>query len=175
MAGSLPPGVPDDIYATIILKVQQGGAFAVLDSSRISLQYGIKAKPCLIKPNAREVSQLISQDVTSLAEMLGTLPALHDLGAGMVVISAGKDGALFSNGQKHWFCRAPEIKERNPIGAGDAMVAGLVWRLSLEDEPTSALRWAIACGTAAASQPGTGMPERSLVEAFRNQTEVEEV
>lgn len=166
LAGSLPPGVPDDIYANIIRKVQQGGAFAVLDSSGPSLQAGIQAKPCLIKPNNREVSQLIAREVSSLADMQAALPDLHALGADMVVISAGKQGALFSDRKNHWFTRAPVIQERNPIGAGDAMVAGLVWRLSQNDEPRNALAWAVACGTAAASLPGTGMPSKVLVEEF---------
>ena len=84
----------------------------------------------------------------------------------MVVILAGKQGALFSDGQDHWFKRAPVIQECNPIGAGDAMVAGLVWRLSQNDEPRNSLAWAIGCGTAAASLPGTDMPKRALVEEF---------
>ncbi len=166
LAGSLPPGVPDEMYANIIQRVQRGGAFAVLDTSGPSLKAGILATPCLIKPNVTEVSQLTGREVVTLSDMETALTELHALGAGMVVISAGKQGALFSNGRDHWFKRAPIIQERNPIGAGDAMVAGLVWRLSQADEPQNALAWAIACGTAAASLPGTDMPARSQVEEF---------
>jgi 1-phosphofructokinase family hexose kinase len=139
LAGSLPPGIADDIYAQIICRVQQGGAFAVLDTSGPPLQAGIRAKLCLIKPNIKEVSQLINKEVKSLSDMQAALPDLHALVAGMVAISAGKQGALLSNGQDHWFKRAVEIQESNPIGAGDAMVAGLVWRLSQNDEPQNAL------------------------------------
>lgn len=166
LAGSLPPGTPNNLYASIIRKVQQGGAFAILDTSGASLHEGILAKPCLIKPNLKEVSELIKKDVTSLEDMEPYLPDMHALGAELVVISAGKHGALLSNGQDHWFKKAPVIQERNPIGAGDAMVAGLVWRLSQNDDPKNALSWAIACGTAAASLPGTDMPALAQVEQF---------
>jgi 1-phosphofructokinase family hexose kinase len=175
LAGSLPPGVSDDIYATIINRVQRNGAFAVLDASGPALYQGVRAGPFLIKPNTKETSQLIAREVNSLPEMLDALPVLHGLGARLAMISAGKDGALLSDGQKRWYCQAPKIQERNPIGAGDAMVAGLVWRLSQHDELRNALAWAIACGTAAASQPGTAMPGRAGVEQFLKQIEVKEV
>ena len=166
LAGSLPPGVPAELYARIIRTVQQGGAYAVLDTSGPPLQAGILAKPHLIKPNIKEVSQLIGREVRTLSEMQAALPNLHALGAGIVAISAGKQGALLSDGHDRWFVQAPAIQERNPIGAGDAMVAGLVWRLSQQDKPRQALAWAVACGSAAASLAGTGMPARPLVEEF---------
>ncbi len=166
LAGSLPPGVSDDLYARIIRKVQAGGAFALLDTSGPALAAGLQAHPCLIKPNIKEVSQLIKKEVSTLADMEAVLPELHAYGIDKIVISAGKQGALISNGREHWFKPAPVIQERNPIGAGDAMVAGLVWRLSLNDEPQSALAWAIACGTAAASLPGTDMPPKTQVDGF---------
>ncbi len=166
LAGSLPPGVTDDLYARIIRQVQQGGAFALLDTSGSSLRAGIQANPCLIKPNLKEVGDIIKREVKSLAEMEAALPELHALGVSMALISAGKHGALLSDGKRAWLKQAQVIQERNPIGAGDAMVAGLVWRLAEKDEPQNALAWAIACGTAAASLPGTDMPTRAQVERF---------
>ncbi len=154
------------VDARVIRKVQAGGAFALLDTSGPALEAGLQAHPCLIKPNIKEVSQLIKKEVSTLADMEAVLPDLHAYGIDKIVISAGKQGALISNGREHWFKPAPVIQERNPIGAGDAMVAGLVWRLSLNDEPQSALAWAIACGTAAASLPGTDMPPKTQVEGF---------
>lgn len=166
LAGSLPPGVTDDLYASIIRKVQQGGAFALLDTSGSSLRAGILANPYLIKPNLKEVGDIIKREVQSLVEMEAALSELHASGVKMVLVSAGKQGALLSDGNNHWVRQAPVIQERNPIGAGDAMVAGLVWRLSQNDDPQNALAWAIACGTAAASLPGTDMPAKAQVEEF---------
>jgi 1-phosphofructokinase/6-phosphofructokinase 2 len=54
------------------------------------------------------------------------------------------------------------------------MVAGLIWRLSIGDTIGAALPWSIACGTAAANQPGTGMPSLAVVETFYEQVEIEE-
>jgi len=62
--------------------------------------------------------------------------------------------------------KSPAIEEKNPIGAGDAMVAGLVYRLVEGDALAEAVRWGIACGAAAASQSGTAMGSRAQVEAL---------
>lgn len=175
LAGSLPRGVPNDFYANLINHIHQGGAFAVLDTSGQALQQGLKAHPFLIKPNITETSQLISREINNLSEVRDALPFLHTMGAEIVVISAGEEGALLSNGEKVWHCQAPKIQERNPIGAGDAMVAGLVWRLSLQDDMGQVLAWGIACGTAAASLAGTGMPNRNLVEKFLNEVKVKRI
>ncbi len=61
------------------------------------------------------------------------------------------------------------------FGAGDAMVAGIVWRLEKGDSIENAFPWGIACGAAAASQPGTGMASRSQIEQLVQKTIVEEV
>ena len=70
--------------------------------------------------------------------------------------------------------RPPAIQEQNPIGAGDAMVAGLVYRLSKTGELDDALRWGLACGATAASQAGTEMGTRSLIEMNLVDTKIEE-
>jgi len=166
LSGSLPPGAPDGLYSHLIHKIQGRGAFALLDTSGAALKAGLEARPHLIKPNAREVSQIIHRAVTTLEDMQKALPDLYNLGAAMVVISAGRQGALIGDGKEHWFQPAQVIQEGNPIGAGDAMVAGLVWRLSKNDTPKNALAWAVACGTAQASLYGTDMPTRVQVEQF---------
>ncbi len=73
---------------------------------------------------------------------------------------------MISDGEQCWFGAAPRIEERNPIGAGDSAVAGLMWGLSQRLALPEALRWGIACGTTAASLPGTAVGEYALVASF---------
>jgi fructose-1-phosphate kinase PfkB-like protein len=82
------------------------------------------------------------------------------------LISLGKEGALLSDGDQTWFAAPPQIEERNPIGAGDAAVAGLVWGLSQGLSLTDVLRWSVACGAAAASLDGTAVGSYDLVESL---------
>ncbi len=70
--------------------------------------------------------------------------------------------------QLHEFA-SPSIVEANPIGAGDSMVAGLVWRLSLGDSLEQALPYGLACGAATASRPGTELGELEQVQQLLEQ------
>jgi 1-phosphofructokinase family hexose kinase len=173
LAGSLPPGVPDSIYAEITAIVQAGGARVLLDTSGEALQYGCQAGPYLVKPNAFEAHKLTGLPVDTLPQIITAASAIQEMGATIVVISMGKDGAMLFADCKAWIGRSPRIEERNPIGAGDSMVGGLVWGLQAGYDTAEALRWGIACGAATASLSGTAVGDRDMVEALLSQVQIE--
>jgi len=175
LAGSLPNGVADDIYAHIIHKINQADAHAVLDTSGLPLQIGVAQKPFLIKPNVHELSALMGVEVQEASALPALAAELHAQGIAIVLVSLGEKGAFLSDAQGCWVGQTPKIAAQNPIGAGDAMVAGMVWRLAGGDAPQAALPWAMACGTAAASLPGTGMPSPALVKEFYEAITIEEL
>jgi len=175
LAGSLPPGVHTDIYAQLISIINIGGAKAVLDTSGEPLVLGCKVKPFLIKPNASEAAQLTGMPSNTPEQILNLAPSIHRMGVENLIISAGKKKSYLSDGESRCFGVSPPIDEKNPIGAGDAMVAGLVWRLEKGEPIKSAFPWGIACGAAAASKPGTGMPPRSQIDQLVQEIMIEEV
>lgn len=163
-AGSLPPGIPASFYADLIRVVQIAGAYAILDTSGEALRLGYKQRPFLAKPNEKELQQLTGLPVSNLTEIAAAAKSMQKSGPVNVVVSLGKAGALLLDEAQVWQVTSPTIEERNPIGAGDSMVGGLVWGLS-EDLPVAeALRWGIACGAATASLSGTAVGSRPLVE-----------
>ncbi|MDX1414651.1 MAG: 1-phosphofructokinase [Candidatus Promineifilaceae bacterium] len=164
LAGSLPPGVPPTIYANLIQVIQKSGAHVVLDTSGEALRWGCSGRPFLAKPNDIELQQLTGLPVDSLAEIAFAAASMKESGIDNVVVSLGKDGAMLVDAEDVWQAAAPKIKERNPIGAGDSMVGGLVWGLSDGLSVPDALRWGIACGAATASMSGTAVGSRQLVE-----------
>jgi 1-phosphofructokinase family hexose kinase len=172
LAGSLPPGVNPSIYADLIDIIQTASAHVLLDSSGLPLRHGCAARPFLIKPNAAEASQLTGRPVNSPAEALAAAPALE--GVSHVVISLGSAGALWATAERGWLATPPQIHERNPIGAGDSLVGGLVWALSQGWSPADALRWAVACGAATASCDGTAVGTREDVARLAEQVIVRE-
>lgn len=174
LAGSLPNHVPDDIYARIIRQINRAGAFAILDTSGDPLRLGIQEKPFLVKPNIHELNFLLGKDLNDKSDLPVVVAELHTQDVPNVLVSLGEDGAFLSTSGEFWFGKPPEISVQNPVGAGDAMVAGLIWRLSIGDTIGAALPWSIACGTAAANQPGTGMPSLAVVEEFNKQIVIEE-
>ena len=175
LAGSLPPGVKADIYYQIITMINAGGAKTILDTSGQPLTLGCQAKPFLVKPNTYEAAQLTGMPADTPEQIFEITSSIHNMGVENIIISAGKKKSLLSDGKSCWFGASPPIDEKNPIGAGDAMVAGLVWRLEKGDSIKNAFPWGIACGTAAASQPGTGMATRSQIEYLVKKIQIEEV
>ncbi|MDX9954645.1 MAG: 1-phosphofructokinase [Anaerolineae bacterium] len=169
LSGSLPKGIAPDFYAQIVERVQCAGARAMLDTSGAPLKHACAARPFIAKPNAFEATELTGIPVTSPEDAGAAVAAIHDLGVENVYMSFGKAGALISDGHTCWFGAAPTIKERNPIGAGDCAVAGLMWGLSRGLPLPEALRWGIASGTTAASLPGTGVGDLGLVSSFFEQ------
>lgn len=175
LAGSLPPGVPDGIYADLIAIIQGRGGHAILDTSGESLALGCRAKPYLVKPNAYEASQLTGLPVESREQIARAGQAVRAAGPANVVISLGKDGALLLTQAGAWLAKAPKIEERNPIGAGDSMVGGIVWALHGGLGLQQALAWGIACGAASASLSGTAVGDRPLVESLLAQVKLESI
>ena len=127
LAGSLPPGVPDSFYAQIIAILNEHQAISILDTTGESLRLGCEAKPFLVKPNAEETQKLTGLPVATTAQIAIAAAELRKMGAQNVVISLGKKGALLQTAEGSWLVHSPKIKEKNPIGAGDSMVGGLVW------------------------------------------------
>lgn len=63
MSGSLPPGVPDDLYARIARMAKDWGTKLVLDSSGPALSAALQEGMYLIKPNLRELRELTGQSL----------------------------------------------------------------------------------------------------------------
>jgi len=175
LAGSLPPGVPTAVYADLITDIQAAGGRVILDTSGEALGLGCQARPFLAKPNDIEVHQLTGLPVNNPAEIAAAAQAVQASGVGHVVVSLGKAGALLVDETAVWQAASPKIQERNPIGAGDSMVGGLVFALSQGYAVAEALRWGIACGAATASLPGTAVGTRPLVEELLPQVMLRDV
>ena len=174
LAGSLPPGVPATIYAELTHAIQNAGAQVILDSSGAALHHGCAARPFLVKPNEVEVGQLTGLPVESPEEVVAAARAVHGLGVTAVVVSLGKRGALLVDGEQVWQAAPPAIQERNPIGAGDSMVGGLVWALSQDLPLPEALRWGMACGAATAAREGTAVGDLAQVQSLVTQVQLRE-
>ena len=172
LAGSLPPAVPETLYPAFISIVQQAGGFAIVDTSGAALQAACAAKPLLVKPNAAEASQLTGKTVQTPTDALAAAEAF--VGIPYVVISLGRAGAVLCYEGKGWIATPPTIQEQNPIGAGDSMVAGLVWGLQNGDA-VSALRWGIACGAATASCSGTSVGSYQQVVELAEQVQIQQI
>lgn len=173
LAGSLPPGVPDSFYAQITGILNHRQATTILDTTGESLRLGCKAEPFLVKPNAEEAHRLTGLPVADIAQVVIAATEIRNMGAQNVVVSLGKKGALLQTDDCNWLVHSPKIKEKNPIGAGDSMVGGLVWALAQGYPLKESLGWGTASGAATASLSGTEVGSRMLIEELFQKVEYE--
>lgn len=167
LAGSLPLGLPSDVYRRLTQQIQAAGANVVLDASGEALALGCGAEPALIKPNYEEALQLLGQAHSGdKLSPEAVAEALLALGPKKVVLSNGKEGAVVATAEGTVRVASPVIRERNPIAAGDSMVAGMVYGLQQGWSLQDSVRLGVCCGAATASQPGTSLGERAQIVAL---------
>ncbi len=170
--GSVPPGLPEDIYATIIREVRRHGLKTMLDSSGIFLKEGIKAKPYLIKPNRREAEELLGRKLPLDRDVAQAAGEIVAGGVEIAVISLGSEGLIAADGSEVFKAEPPAVEVASTVGAGDATVAGLAMALSRGDTLAEACRLAVAMGTATVLSPGTTLAKRGDVENLLLQVKV---
>lgn len=175
LSGSLPPGVPSDFYAHLIALVQARGAKALLDSSREPLRLGCAASPYLVKPNVVEAEEMTGREIRSDADALGALAFFLRQGIELVALSLDADGLLLASKQRTVWARPPRVRTQNMVGAGDALLAGLVWALEHGLPLEETARWGVATGTAAATCAGVSAGTRAEVEALYKQIRIEQI
>lgn len=127
-SGSLPPQWPADTYQRLITHVHSLGAHVLLDASGAALNAGVGAAPDIIKPNRAELSELIGQTLTDADSVVAAARELlaRPNAPGTVVVSMGGDGALFVNRKEALLAHPIPTELISTVGAGDAMVAGIV-------------------------------------------------
>jgi len=126
IAGSLPPGLERTIYRDLTESLKARGRKVALDTSGETLNHAVEARPALIKPNIHELEALVGRSLSSRDAVVAAANELVARGIEMVVVSMGHEGACFVGAEGILFATPPEIDVRSTVGAGDAMVAGVV-------------------------------------------------
>jgi 1-phosphofructokinase len=126
LAGSLPPGVGPEIYRELIPLIKSRGGKVALDTSGDALHAALSARPHIIKPNIRELEAMLGETLSSGEAVERAARQLLSEGLEMVVVSMGAEGALFVTAEEAVHAQPPKVEVRSAVGAGDAMVAGIV-------------------------------------------------
>jgi 1-phosphofructokinase family hexose kinase len=173
LSGSLPPGAPAGFYAELVTLLQASGARALLDTSGEPLRLGCAARPFLVKPNADEAQALTGEPIDGDAAARRAAAFFLDRGVELVALSLGADGLLLATRGQAVRARPPRVRALNPVGAGDALLAGIAWALEQRLGLPELARWGVASGTAAAMRIGTDSAARDAVEALYGQVQIE--
>jgi len=164
LAGSVPPGVPNNVYATLTELVHAYGAEVCIDADGKFLELGVAAIPDLIKPNCEELERLAGRSLAGIDQILLAAYGLRADGIRYVVVSLGREGALAVSPEGAYRVFPPAVHAMSAIGSGDSLVAGLVLALSRGEPLVDGLRLGTAAGAATALQPGTRLGTRADVD-----------
>jgi 1-phosphofructokinase len=168
LSGSLPQGVAPGIYASLTATLSARGVRVVADASGAALQ-ALLAGPVMphaIKPNRHELEGFAGHALPDAAALLAAARRLVARGVGLVVVSMGGEGALFVTAEAALRIHPPAMPVTSSVGAGDAMVAGIVAGLA-EDLPLPALAArATAFAAGKLRKTGAQIPGRAAVEAI---------
>jgi len=155
LSGSLPIGAPNDIYYQFVKVAKSKGIRTLLDADGIALQNGVKAVPYAIKPNIYELELLTGKKMSTLEHIVDATRLLTKKGIEIVAVSMGEDGAVVCNNKDSYHVSLHPIEAKSPVGAGDSMVAALVFAFLKAYSLDEAAKLAVAAGTASAAKPGT--------------------
>ncbi|MEI6350588.1 MAG: 1-phosphofructokinase [Verrucomicrobiota bacterium] len=169
LGGSLPLGMEPAIYRDLTTRLKTKGRKVVVDASDEALRHAIEAGPTVIKPNVHELEALLGKPLRDEGEVIDAARKLVNQGIELVAVSMGKEGACFANGEGAVIARPPALEVLSAVGAGDAMVAGIVAAqlrgLSLEECARVATAFSVqalsGCNLATAMERVTHTPHRA--------------
>ena len=161
LAGSLPAGLPGDVYQTILNRVEGRGVLTVVDAARDLLKGALPCRPFLIKPNSAELGELFGKGpLTEEGEILSCAKSLQAQGARNILVSLAGDGSLLldeTGGARR--LGVPPGTVRHTVGAGDSMVAGFLAGWLETRDYAAAHRMGAAAGSATAFSDGLASGE----------------
>ncbi|UPL49621.1 1-phosphofructokinase family hexose kinase [Hymenobacter sublimis] len=165
ISGSLPPGVEPDFLVRIVRAAKGLGIKVVIDTSGPALHQVLAEGVYLAKPNVGELSKMAGVDeLDSEAVAEAAHKLVREGKCEIVVTSLGPQGACVVTQDLVDHVPAPAVKKRSTVGAGDSMVAGLVYGLSTGLSVQETVRLGVACGTAATMNPGTELFRKADVD-----------
>ncbi|QQE74574.1 1-phosphofructokinase [Brevibacillus composti] len=154
LAGSLPPGVPEHFYQSILKRLGPRGVRVFLDASGKALADSLPERPFLIKPNHHELGELYGVAISTPQEAIIYGKKAWEAGARHVIVSMAGQGAVLVSDHGVYTADIPRQAPVNSIGAGDSVVAGFLYALLQGQEIEEAFRFAIATGSATALSEG---------------------
>ncbi|MGL4858743.1 MAG: 1-phosphofructokinase [Enterobacteriaceae bacterium] len=157
VSGSLPSGISPQEFADWLDHLRIDCPCVVLDSSGEALKQGLRARPFLVKPNRHELETWAGRQLPGLRDLVIAAREIQLQGVTHVVISLGAEGALWLTDSEAWLAKGPACEVVSTVGAGDAMVGGLIYGLLMQQSCQHTLSLATALATLTVSQGYVGL------------------
>lgn len=157
VSGALVRGAPVGLYADWLRAAGKVGVRVFLDCDGAAFRQAVPAAPFLVKPNLHELEQWSGRSLEDPRDREAAMRQLAAATHGWVVLSCGEEGAWITCDGSEAIVRrrAKRVRVRNTVGAGDAMLAGIVNSVFQEEMPSAWLRAGIqSAARSIATEPG---------------------
>ncbi|MCW3008356.1 MAG: 1-phosphofructokinase family hexose kinase [Solirubrobacterales bacterium] len=174
-AGSLPPGVEPDAYASLIRELRKQGLMTVVDTDGEPLRLAVRAEPTVVSPNILEAEELVGHEFNDDEDRVIAVREMIELGAKEAIMTVD-DGcfAAFPGENGHTMVRV-RVEPREPVatvGSGDAFLAGFVAARYGGQSMEECLRFGVACGAESTQRLGAGVVDPRGIDRLLGEVEV---
>ena len=155
IGGRIPEGVSEDIYYTIMNRLEDRGIEFIVDTTGQTLRNVLYFNPFLLKPNMDELGGIFNVFISTKEEAAFYAEKLCEMGAKNVIVSMASEGAIMVTREGEYYeAKAPEHELVNSVGSGDAMIAGFLQEYLESGDKKRAFEKAVCVGSAAAYKLG---------------------
>jgi 6-phosphofructokinase 2 len=155
LSGSVWPEIDQEFFIELQKYIKKNNVNFVADTAGNALKAVLKTGAYLIKPNQNEFSQLYGKKPLNAKQIV--VKAKQMVKKGLVkniLVSLGGEGAVLINDKEAFQFVPPKLKIKSTVGAGDTMVAGIVYQLNKGKEISEAVKFGVACGSATTINSG---------------------
>jgi 1-phosphofructokinase family hexose kinase len=178
LAGSLPPGAGDDLYARLIDDLSRRGVAVVLDAEGGAMLAGVRAGASMVTPNEREAEELVGQEFADRGDLAQGLNELVRLGAVEAAITRpeGCVAAVGEGAERRLLeVHTEPLEAVSTVGSGDAFLAGYVAARYESRSAEECLAYGVACGAESTQHFGAGTVDRNQVERLLGEVAVHDL
>ncbi len=176
-SGSLPRGVPDDVYGNLVRELRKLGLTTVVDGYGEAMRLAVRAETNLISPNVMEAEELVGREFAEGddEDVAAAIAEMRNIGARDVVVTTA-DGCWASFIEEPQTMLRARIEQLDPVssvGSGDAFLAGFVTAQYIGLDREASLRYGVACGAESTLHFGAGIVERAAADQLVDRVAIE--
>jgi 1-phosphofructokinase family hexose kinase len=172
--GSTPPGVSAEAFAALVDACVETGAHVAVDTSGDALRAMRGRELWLLKPNAKELADLVGRELPEPAEQFAAAREVVGDVENVILTRGGEGASLFTRRLEchaRVAVRAEDVQ--NTVGCGDVLLGVFVAcrREGMDLRPS--LARAVAAATASACHEATAKFDPQLVDELQEKVVIE--
>ena len=175
ITGSLPSANTADIFFNALNLAAKHDKITIVDTYGAHLPECIKLSPFAIHNNIQELETSFKKDLSDDKKIFELLDEFYSMGVKMSFISNGDRPFYTTKFDFHYEVTPPKITEKDPLGSGDAFVAGVAYGLDKNLVYDDIVKTATSLGAINAEKWTTSDVSPEEIDKYFNQVEVKQI